>query len=182
VTRIDLSKFDNADFDRGASKIKEVLWWIVRSLFFATWFPVPSQVKVVLLRMFGARVGTDVVIRSRVNITFPWRFSCGDNVWLGDEVSILSLAEVEIGSNVCVSQRAYICTGSHDFLDEKFGLVLAPISIKDHCWVGAASFISPGVTMGTASRCLPGAVVARDTDLHVTVGGVPSEPIRPEVA
>lgn len=38
-----------------------------------------------------------VVIRSRVNITFPWKLEIGDHVWIGDEVLILSLERVLIG-------------------------------------------------------------------------------------
>lgn len=54
---IDLSKFDNSCYVRGASGGKEFAWWVVRSIFFAAWFPVPSSVKVRLLRLFGARIG-----------------------------------------------------------------------------------------------------------------------------
>jgi putative colanic acid biosynthesis acetyltransferase WcaF len=39
---------------------------------------------------------------------------------LGDEVLILSLDRVVIGSNVCISQRAFLCTGSHDFKKQSF--------------------------------------------------------------
>lgn len=144
---ISLEKFDNGDFDRGAPKWKELLWWVVRSLFFAPWFPVPSCCKVSWLRIFGAKVGRGVVIRSRVNITFPWRFSCGDHVWIGDEVLILSLAPVCLGSNVCISQRAFLCTGSHRFSRETFDLVTRPITIGDGCWIAAQAFVGPGVEL-----------------------------------
>ena len=171
---IDLSKFKNPEFGRGCSRAKEGLWWLTRSLLFAPWLPLPSALKVAALRAFGAKVGRGVVIRSRVNITFPWRFECGDHVWIGDEVGILSLAPVKIGSNVCLSQRAYLCTGSHDFSKETFDLVTRPISIGDGCWVGAQAFIGPGVTMRQGSRCLAGAVVVKDVAEGRTVAGVPA--------
>ena len=115
-----LDRFNNSDFERGASRLKEGCWWIVRSLLFAPWFPLPSSLKVTTLRLFGARVGEGVVIRSRVNITFPWKLSIGNHVWIGDEVMILSLAPVVIASHVCISQRAFLCTGFHKFHTETF--------------------------------------------------------------
>jgi putative colanic acid biosynthesis acetyltransferase WcaF len=144
---LDLSKFNNRGFSRGAPAWKEAAWWVTRSLLFAAWFPVPSGVKVAVLRWFGARVGRGVVIRSRVNITFPWRFECGDHVWIGDEVLILSLARVRIGSHVCISQRAFLCTGSHDFNKETFDLITNPIEIGDGCWVAAQAFVTPGAVL-----------------------------------
>ena len=114
------------------------------------------------------------MIRSRVNITFPWRLEIGDNVWMGDEVFILSLAPVKIGSNVCLSQRAFLCTGSHDFRKESFDLITKAITVEDGCWIGAQAFVGPGVTMGQGSRCLAGAVVVNDVEAGTTVGGVPA--------
>ena len=171
---LDLSKFNNAGFDRGATRGKEALWWVTRSLLFAPWFPVPSLLKVAVLRLFGAKVGTGVVIRSRVNITFPWKLEIGDQVWLGDEVLILSLEQVVIGSNTCLSQRAFLCTGTHDFSRESFDLITRSIVIGDGCWIAAQAFVGPGVTMGRGSRCLAGAVVVKDVAEGATVGGVPA--------
>ena len=153
---INLSKFNNSNFFRGAPKWKEALWWICRSLFFAPWFPIPSPVKVAFLRLFGAKVGAGVVIRSRVNITFPWKLEIGDHVWIGDEVMILSLDRVKIGSHVCISQRAFLCAGSHDFRKESFDLITKPIVIEDGCWICAQAFIGPGVTVpeGTMVKAL----------------------------
>ena len=175
--RIDLSSLDNSEFDRGAPRWREALWWISRSLFFAPWFPIPSFWKVCLLRIFGAKVGQGVIIRSRVNIAFPWRFSCGDNVWIGDEVCVLSLAPVTIGSNTCVSQRAYLCTGSHEYAQVSFDLITAPINIGESCWLGAQCFVGAGVRFGDGSRCLAGAVVVKDVDSDQTVAGVPAKPV-----
>jgi putative colanic acid biosynthesis acetyltransferase WcaF len=144
---IDLSQFDNSSYARGAPRWKEALWWVFRSLCFAPWFPVPSSVKVAVLRGFGAKVGTGVVIRSRVNITMPWHVEIGDHVWLGDEVLILSLDRVRIGSNVCISQRAFLCTGNHDFRKHTFDLVTRPIEIGDGCWIAACAFVGPGAVL-----------------------------------
>ena len=147
---IDLSKFNNSGFSRGAPRWKEALWWLCRSLLFAPWFPVPSSLKVAALRVFGAKVGEGVVIRSRVNITFPWKLEIGDHVWIGDEVLILSLERVKIGNNVCISQRAFLCTGSHDFRRESFDLMTKPIEIGDGCWIAANAFVGPGAVVPSA--------------------------------
>jgi len=155
---MDLSKFDNSSFVRGAMVWKEALWWVARSVFFAPWLPVPSAVKVAVLRGFGAKVGKCVVIRSRVNITFPWKLELGDHVWIGDEVMILSLDRVVIGSNVCISQRAFLCTGSHDFSKETFDLITRPIEIGDGCWVAAQAFVGPGAVLPQGTMVKAGEV------------------------
>ena len=171
---INLSSFNNKSYARGVSRVRECLWWIFRSLLFAPTFPVPTKIKVVALRIFGAQIGEGVVIRSRVNITMPWRLEIGDHVWIGDEVLILSLAPVKIRSNVCISQRAFLCTGSHDFDKESFDLMTQPIEIHESSWVGAQAFVGPGVVMGKGSRCLAGAVVVKPVEAGQTVSGVPA--------
>ena len=128
-----------------------------------------------LLRLFGGRVGQGVVIRSRVNITFPWRLEIGDHVWIGEEVLILSLAPVRLGSHVCLSQRAFLCTGTHDYRREDFALQTKPIIVEDSCWIAAQAFIGPGVTIGTGSVIAAGAVVVRDAPPGSLARGNPAE-------
>ena len=175
---IRLADYQATGFDRGISRSTELLWWVVRSLFFAPWFPIPSKIKVSALRAFGAKVGEGVVIRSRVNVTFPWRLEIGDHVWIGDEVTILSLDRVRIGSHSCISQRAFLCTGSHDFSKESFDLITREIEIRESCWVGAQAFVGPGVVMRKASRCLAGAVVVKEVMEGQVVGGVPAKVLK----
>jgi len=179
---IQLDQFANSVFKRGVPKWFELLWILVRSAFFMHSIPIPSRLKAMLLRCFGAKVGQGVVIRSRVNISMPWRLAIGDHCWIGDDVTMLSLAPIKIGSHCCISQRAFLCTGSHDFDKPTFDLIVKPIVIEESCWLGAQSFIGPGVTMAMGSRCLAGAVVVKDTASKTTVGGVPAKVINPQAA
>src|SRR5437667_4915387 len=114
---MDLSIYDNSDFDRGAPRWKEALWMLVRCLFFQNSFPWPSDLRVELLRSFCAKIGRGVIIRANVNISFPWRLIIGDNVWIGEDVDILSLALVEIVLNVCIIHGSYLSLRNHDFQD-----------------------------------------------------------------
>lgn len=173
-----LLNFNNDGFERGASGVKEAFWWLARSLFFAPWLPIPSPLKVGVLRFFGAKVGTGVVIRSRVNITFPWKLEIGDHVWIGDEVGILSLDQVVIGSNVCLSQRAFLCTGSHDHTKATFDLITKPIVIEEWCWVGALAFVGPGVNLKRNTVCAAGSVVVKNAGPDELIGGNPARMIR----
>jgi putative colanic acid biosynthesis acetyltransferase WcaF len=175
---IDLAGYTTGGFDRGASRLKEGAWWLVRALFFQTLIPWPAALRVALLRMFGARVGEGVVIRSQVNITFPWRFAAGDHVWIGDEVMILSLAQVTIESNCCISQRAFLCTGSHDFSSSAFSLRTRGITIREGSWVAAGAFIAPGVSVGPGSMVAAGSVVMKDVGERVIVRGNPASVVK----
>lgn len=171
---MDLSHYDNSDFSRGAPKWKEALWTIARGFFFQSAFPWPSALRVELLRAFGAKIGDGVVIRENLNISFPWRLAIGDHVWIGEDVGILSLAQVTIESNVCISQRAYLCTGSHNFRSDTFDLVTRPITIRSGSWIAAGAIILPGVTIGPNALVAAGSVVKRDVAPSTTVRGNPA--------
>jgi len=172
---VDLSRFSNEDFDRGASRVKEALWIAVKALFFLPAWPMPSSFRVRLLRLFGARVGQGVVIRSRVNITFPWRVGIGDQVWLGEEVLIVSLAPVIIESNVCISQRAFLCTGSHNRHRADFALITKPIHVRAGSWIAAQAFIGPGVEIGSGAVVSAGSVVMQAVPAESLARGNPAQ-------
>ena len=148
---------------------------LTRCIFFQNSFPWPSELRVELLRSFGAKIGKAVVIRANVNVSFPWRLTIGDHAWIGEDVGILSLASVTIGSNVCISQRAYLCAGSHDSRREDFKLKTAPITIEDSTWIAASAFVGPGLTVGKGSVVSAGAVVMRNVPVNSFVQGNPAQ-------
>lgn len=174
-----LKGYTIGDFDRGAPRWKEALWVLVKALFFLTPFPWPSAVRVALLRLFGAEIGCGVVIRNFVNVSYPWRLRIGDFVWLGEEVSILSLAPVVLESNVCLSQRAFLCTGSHRFHSPGFDLTVKPITVRAGSWVAAQAFVAPGVEIGLESMVCAGSVVLANVPPRAVVQGNPAQPRPP---
>ncbi len=173
-----LEGYTTGDFDRGAPVWKEGMWVVVKCLFFLNPLPWPSALRVALLRAFGARVGRGVVIRANVNVTFPWRLELGDFVWLGEEVLVLSLAPVRIGSHVCLSQRAFLCTGSHRFETPQFELITKPITIHDGSWIAAQAFVAPGVEIGPGSVVAAGSVVLDSVPARTLVRGNPAVVVR----
>jgi len=175
---IDLSCYSVAGFDRGAPRWKEAVWMLVKCCVFQTPWPWPSRARVALLRAFGAQIGRGVVIRANVNVTYPWRLSVGDHVWIGEEVTILSLAPVRIESSVCVSQRAFLCTGSHDFRKATFDLRTEPITLRTGCWVAAQAFIAPGVEIGEGSMVTAGSAVLENVPPRVIVRGNPAAVVK----
>jgi len=174
---IDLSQYNNSAFDRGASRSKEMLWYLVKVVFFLSPLPWPSSIKCMLLRRFGATIGQGVVIRPRVNLTFPWRTTIGNHVWIGEEASILSLDQITLGNSVCVSQRVFLCSGSHDFSSETFALQHAPITVGNGSWLAAQSFVGPGITIGENCLVAAGSVVVKDVTTGSKVGGNPARPL-----
>lgn len=172
-----LEGYTVGDFQRGAPRWQEGLWHLVKAVFFLGGLPWPSAVRVAWLRAFGAKIGRGVTIRRGVNISYPWRLTVGDHVWLGEEVMILSLAQVTLGSNVCISQRAFLCTGSHAFHSSAFELRTKPIVVHESSWVAAQVFVAPGVEIGPGSRVGAGSVVLATVPPGVSVLGNPAAPL-----
>ena len=61
---------------------------------------------------------------------------------------IYSFADIKIGRNAVISQRSYLCAGTHDYRSADFKIVALPITIEDEAWVAADVFVCPGVTVG----------------------------------
>jgi putative colanic acid biosynthesis acetyltransferase WcaF len=175
---INLGMYNTSDFDRGAPRWKRRLWVLVRCLFFQNPCPWGSRFRAALLRAFGAKIGRRLCLGSNVNISYPWRLAVGDDVWIGDDVGILSLAQVTIESNVCVARRSFLCTGSHDFRTEDFKLKVAPILIRDGSWIAIGSLIIAGVTIGEGAVVSAGSVVLKDVPANCLVRGNPAAVVR----
>jgi putative colanic acid biosynthesis acetyltransferase WcaF len=174
---VHLARFSNEQFSRGRPRLVEALWLLVQWALVSSWIP-GSAHRRWLLRAFGARVGRGVQIKPGVRVKFPWRLEIGDHSWIGEDVWIDNLAPVAIASDCCISQRAYLCTGSHDWSRPTFDLIVHPIEIKQAAWVAACSIVGPGVTVGEGAVLGLGSVATRDLDGWTIYAGTPAQPIR----
>jgi len=128
-------------------KIRYALWLIVSNVFFLTNIPYPNTFKVLILRLFGSKIGNNVVVKPWVKIKFPWMLTLGNFVWLGESIWIDNISYVYIGNNVCISQGALLITGNHNYSSESFELITKPIKIEDGVWICARSIVFGGTTI-----------------------------------
>jgi len=147
MTVQELNKFKLPKNFRGKNALVVQLWWLVQSVFFNTSPQFMYGYRRFLLKIFGAKIGKNVIIRPSVKVTYPWKVSIDDFSWIGDNVTLYSLGEIEIGKNVVISQKSYLCTGSHDYLKNDFPIYAKKIKIEDECWLAADVFVAPGITI-----------------------------------
>ncbi len=181
MEQVDLSQYDNSWYHPGRGLLVRLLWHCVNVLFLQNPLNLSSRLKVLLLRCFGAKVGTGVVIKPGVSIKYPWHLQIGDHVWIGENAWLDSLAPIEIGNHACVSQGAYLCTGNHDWTDPAFGLIVKPIVVEAGAWVGARAVALPGVTVASHSVIAAGSVLTQNTQPYMIYAGNPAAAVKRRV-
>ena len=153
--------------------LRLIAWQIMPKWIISSGLPGTSW-RILLLRIFGAKIGKLCRFKPGLNISCPWNLSVGDFCWLGESVWIDSLATVNIGSRVCISQGTYLCTGNHNFKRPSFDLRLGPIVIGAESWVGAKSLLAPGSVLGEGCVVCLGSVVSGDVEPFAVVRGNPA--------
>jgi putative colanic acid biosynthesis acetyltransferase WcaF len=171
----DLSFFRLPEGARGRSAWFVQLWWLFDALFVR---PTPQALyswRSFVWRLFGAKVGRNVLIRPGVRVTFPWKVVIGDYCWIGDNATLYSVGKIVIGAHSVVSQDAYLCAGTHDYCSISFPLVVSPIIIEPECWIAARAFVGPGVRMGRGAVVGACSVLLSDVQPGTIVAGVPAQ-------
>jgi len=176
----DLSRY-TIDWYRPGPRWKVVAWFIVNALFIKSYLPVPVSVKVMLLRWFGARIGTGCVVKPGVNIKYPWLLTVGNQVWIGEQVWIDNLSTVTIGNNVCLSQGAMLLTGNHNYRRSTFDLTTQQITLQDGVWIGAKAIVCAGVTCGSHAVLAVGSVATQSMNGYGIYQGNPAVFVRQRI-
>lgn len=154
-----------------------LLWQIVWPLA-CGWTPKPCNAwRLAVLRMFGAKILGRPFVHGRARVTQPWNLTLHHRACLGERATAYSLGKIEIGPDATIAQEAYLCTGTHDFTSPSLELQTAPIQVGRGAFVGARSFILPGIILGEG--CVVGAasVVTKDVPAYAIVAGNPARRI-----
>jgi putative colanic acid biosynthesis acetyltransferase WcaF len=154
------------------------LWWIIQSTLFA-WSPqFLFGWRTFLLRAFGAKIGTGVKIRPTVRVTYPWKVTIGDHVWIGDDCVLYSLGNITIGSHVAIAHKVYFNTGGHDYDKITFDIFAKPLVIEDECWITNDVYIAPGVVIGKGTIVSARSSVFKSLPPGKICVGTPAQPIK----
>lgn len=132
-----------------------------------------------LLRRFGARVGRGSKVAPSCFVWAPWNLEMGEFSVLGDRVDCYAMAKIRIGSKVAISQRSFLCAGTHDVTSPLRPLVTRPIRIGDHAWIAAETMVMPGVRIGTGAVIGARSLVTRDMPDWTVCAGHVCRPLHP---
>lgn len=152
--------------DRGNKSVVWLAWnyfwrnWLLGNL--ARW--APRGVILPIHRMRGVKMGRDLFIdpTAIIETAFP------ENITIGNDVRIT--AGCVIMSHIKAPH----------YLRETglVPVVLKPVVLEDHCFIGVNSVIMPGVTIGKASVVTSGSVVVTNVPPYTMVQGNPAKVIK----
>ncbi|MBR0564509.1 hypothetical protein J5J83_00090 [Azoarcus sp. L1K30] len=162
-----------------SDRVRRGVWNVVRAVAFSILRgAIFNRVRIGLLRLFGAKMGRGCKVAASCRIWTPWTLVAGDYVCLADGVDFYCVSTIRLGSYSTVSQRAFICTASHDIGYLERPLTHAPISVGAHAWVCAEAFVGPGVSIGEGAVVGARAVVVSDVADWAVVAGNPARVIK----
>ena len=161
-----------------ANKIERVIWqaaWLV----LARWTPPPLfGWRRLILRAFGAKIGSRARIYASVKVWLPRQLAVGEDAIIGRGVELYNQGAITIGPRAVISQRAHICASTHDASDPAFPLLVRPVVIREACWVAAEAFVGPGVTMGEGAVLAARGALFDDAEPMTIYRGNPAQAIK----
>ncbi len=176
MKKVDLSTFNNSWYQPG-SKIKIIFWYFVNILFLQNPLLPFSGLKIFLLKLFGAKIGRNVLIKQSIRVKYPWKLQIGNNVWIGEDVWIDNLDDVVIGDNVCLSQGAMLLCGNHNFKKTTFDLIVGKIILEEGTWIGAKSVVCGGITCSSHSVLSVNSVASKNLNSYTIYRGNPAKEV-----
>jgi putative colanic acid biosynthesis acetyltransferase WcaF len=148
MTFFQKDKPDRSGFDYGKPRFFVFLWFLCQDTIFR-FSPIPLYgFRRWLLKLFGCKLGKGVKIRPRARLHYPWRIEIGDYTSIGEDVWLYSIGHITIGNHTLISQKSFLCTAGHDYLDPFLKTTVKPIVVGNGVWIAADVFVNPGITIG----------------------------------
>lgn len=153
------------------------LAWRIAWLLLARWTPPPlHRWRIFVANCFGARVHPSASLHASVRIWYPRNLEIAAQAVIGPDVDCYCMAPIAIGERAVVSQRAFLCAGTHDIRDPNFQIEARPIAIGAQSWICAESFVGPGVTVGEGAVLAARGAAFRDLEAWTVYQGNPAQP------
>lgn len=148
-------------------------------LFLARWtLPMWHGWRSLILRAFGAKIGTGAHVYPSARIWSPDKLEVGDFACIGPGVNVYSMARITLEPYSIVSQGSELCAGTHDIEDVNFQLKAAPIVVGARAWIAAQAFVGPGVTVGRGAVLGARGCAFKDLDPWTVYAGNPAKAIK----
>lgn len=155
------------------------IWAVVWLLFFRTSLRSMHCWRVMILKVFGAKIGTNVHVYPSAKIWAPWNLTMKDYSCLADDVNCYNVDSITIGESSTISQYSFLCSASHDYSRASMPLIVSPIVIGKNVWITSDVFVGPGVTIHDGSVVTARSTVLSDLPAWYISKGNPAVPVKP---
>jgi putative colanic acid biosynthesis acetyltransferase WcaF len=177
---VEYKTFNNSWYKPG-SFLKIFIWYFINVLFFQNPLNPFSGLKVFILKIFGAKIGNNVLLKPSINIKYPWKLTIGDYAMIGENVWIDNLDDVIIGNNVCLSQGVMLLCGNHNYNKSSFDLMIGKIILEDGVWLGAKSIVCSNVICKSHSILTVNSTATHNLEPYSIYRGTPAVKIRDRI-
>lgn len=137
----------------------------------------PRVLRFVIYRGFGMQFQT-------ANVFYGARFcmrnvKLGKNTFVNTNVQFEDVAPIVIGDNCQIGMETLFVTSHHDYKDHDAVRAVhsLPITVGNHCWIGARATILPGVVIEDGCVIAAGAVVTKRCEAGGVYAGIPARRI-----
>lgn len=128
-------------------------------------------------RLAGVKIGKGSTIHTGARFYNPENIIIGEDSIIGEGSVLDGRDKLMIGNHVDIASEVMIYNAEHDVKDSNFRAVSAPVVIQDYVFIGPRAIILPGVTLKKGAVVGAGAVVTKDVEEGVIVGGMPAKQI-----
>jgi len=160
-------------------KIRSIMWE------FVVYFPgkIGVGLRYIIMSSLIKKCGNNVYIGQGVTIKNISNLSFGDNVSIHNNCYIDALGGISIGDNVSIAHNSSILSFDHTWDDKSIPIKYNPlkpssVSIKDDVWIGCGCRIMSGVIINSRSIIAAGAVINKEVGSNQIVGGIPGRTIK----
>ena len=127
--------------------------------------------------LFYNQIGENSVVNGQLTVVLPKNVTIGKGVTVMNGALMMAAGGITIEDKVLIAANVKLISNNHDPY-ERDVLICKPILIKEGAWVGAASTILPGVTVGKYAIVGSDSVVTKDVPDYAVVVGNPAKVIK----
>lgn len=110
----------------------------------------------------------------------PWGIEIGNDVYVAGGCWLSGGGHLKIEDEVICGPYSMIITANHVFINNSArfgGFARDTVTIGRGTWIASHVTILPGVSIGSGNLIAAGAVVTKNTEDNIKVGGVPAKVI-----
>ncbi len=163
------------------NKLSRAIWQMFWLLLYRPTPRILHPWRCLLLRLFGAKLGTAVHPYPSARVWAPWNLEMGDHSCLSEHVNCYCVDKIRIGAHSTISQYSFLCTASHDYTDPEMPLITAPITVGERAWITSDVYVAPGVTIGDGAVVGARSSVFKDVEPWTVVAGHPAKTIKQRI-